>query len=111
MCIRDRSNNIPVASTAAGVILPNVRRAVLLGAQAGVIGFGSDTPSADVEASFTWNEELFDYGNQLGVSLGGIFGLKKTRYAASNIDTGAVDTSTGVDFATITLSSYSPTVA
>ena len=110
-CIIHESNNIPVASTAAGVILPNVRRAVLLGAQAGVIGFWSDTPSADVEASFRWKEKYFDYDNELGVSLGGIFGLKKTRYMDADIETGAINTASGVDFATITLSSYSPTVA
>jgi hypothetical protein len=42
---------------------------------------------------FTWVEELFDYENQLGVSAGLIFGLKKTVYNST-------------DFATIVMSSY-----
>ena len=42
---------------------------------------------------FDWYEELFDYGNQLGVKAGCIGGLKKSVY-------------NGVDFGTITVSSY-----
>lgn len=38
-------------------------------------------------------EELFDYENQLGVSAGLIWGLKKTTF-------------NGADFATVVLSSY-----
>ena len=72
---------------------------------------GEAARKGGTELAPPFEHKCFDYGNQLGVSLGGIFGLKKTRYAASNIDTGVIDTSTGVDFATITLSSYSPTVA
>jgi hypothetical protein len=36
----------------------------------------------------TWFEELFDYGNQLGVSAGAIFGVKKTRF--NNKDFGTI---------------------
>jgi len=52
----------------------NVRRAVLVGAQAACAAFGRDN-SAE---RFSWVESLFDYGNQLGVSAGNIFGIKKT---------------------------------
>lgn len=67
----------------------NVRRSVLCGGQAGVMGFGRDN-SAE---KFTWVEELFDYENQLGVSCGLIGGLKKTRFNS-------------LDFATVVMSSW-----
>lgn len=69
----------------------NVRRAVLCGAQAGVMAFGRGS-GANV---YTWEEELFDFKNQLGVAAGCIAGLTKTRF-------------NGSDFATIALPSYSP---
>jgi N4-gp56 family major capsid protein len=72
-----------------GAPVNNVRRAVLCGAQAAAIGFGQGYSFN----SFDWNEELFDYGNQLGVEAGMIFGLKKTRY-------------NGVDFSTVVVSTY-----
>ena len=52
------------------------KRAVLLGAQASSIAFGKGYSFEN----FDWNEELFDYGNQLGVEAGAIFGLKKLRF-------------------------------
>jgi len=45
----------------------------------------------------SWVEELFDFGNQLGVSAGMIAGLKTTRFNSQN-------------FGTIVMSSYAPTV-
>ena len=69
--------------------ITTVRRAVFCGAQAGMIGFGRDNSVN----KFTWVEELFDYENQLGVSAGLIFGLKKTVYNST-------------DFATVVMSSY-----
>lgn len=69
--------------------ITTVRRAVFAGAQAGMMAFGRDNSPN----KFTWVEELFDYENQLGVSAGLIFGLKKTVYNSA-------------DFATIVLSSY-----
>ena len=72
----------------------NTRRAVFAGAQALSMAFGQK--NQDQQA--TWVEELFDYGNQLGVSAGMIFGLKKTVFNSQ-------------DFSTIVLSTYgaSPT--
>lgn len=52
----------------------NVRRAVFCGAQAAMMAFGRDNGPE----RFTWVEELFDYENELGVSAGMIFGMKKT---------------------------------
>ena len=49
-------------------------RAILCGAQAAVLAFGQDNGGNKV----SYVEELFDYGNQLGVSAGMIWGLKKS---------------------------------
>lgn len=78
-------------NSTTGAPVTNARRAVFLGAQAGMIAFGG----ASSESSMDWNEELFDYGNQLGVSSGSIFGIKKSVYNS-------------VDFGTIVLSTYTP---
>lgn len=72
--------------------ITTVRRAVFCGAQAAMMGFGRDNS----ENKFTWVEELFDYENQLGVSAGLIFGLKKTVFNSA-------------DFGTIVVSSYATT--
>lgn len=77
-------------NSTTGVRVANSRRAVLVGAQAAAIAFGE---GYDFE-SFDWNEELFDYGNQLGVEAGAIYGLKKLRFNSS-------------DFSTIVVSTYS----
>ena len=61
-------------------------RAVLCGAQAACIGFGRDNSPQRM----TWVEELFDYGNQLGVSAGCIAGLKKSIYNSADFSTIAV---------------------
>ena len=72
-----------------GATITTVRRAVVAGAQAAMLAFGRDNgPNR-----FTWVEELFDYENELGVSAGSIFGLKKTQFNA-------------LDYATIVCSSF-----
>lgn len=84
---------LPIATGAGGVTGGNsvFRRAVLCGAQAGVIGFGQKNQSTKM----SWVEELFDYENQLGVAAGMIYGIKKTVFNS-------------VDFGTIVLSGYAP---
>ena len=77
------------SSTSAAVTA--ARRAVLLGAQSAAIGFGKGHSFEN----FDWNEELFDYGNQLGVEAGAIFGLKKLRFNSA-------------DFGSIVASTYTP---
>jgi len=67
----------------------STRRAVFCGAQAAVLAYGQN----NADSEMTWVEELFDYGNQLGVSAGLIFGIKKMVFNS-------------VDFATIVLSTY-----
>ena len=70
----NHANNTPVA---------NVRRAVLCGAQAACVAFGS----GNSDTRYTWVEELFDFANQFGVAAGVIWGLKKTRFAPENDST------------------------
>jgi N4-gp56 family major capsid protein len=61
-------------------------RNVLCGAQAATFAFGRDNSPNRM----TWVEELFDYGNQLGVSAGCIAGMKKTIYNSDDFATIAV---------------------
>lgn len=69
-----------VNSTAA---VTNVRRAVFCGAQACMMAFGRDNGPE----RFTWVEELFDYENELGVSAGLIFGIKKAVFNSTDYAT------------------------
>jgi len=66
-----------VSASASGVLL---RRAVFAGAQAGAIAFGRRSG----KNTYSWREELFDYGNQLGVAAGSIWGLKKCTFNGSD---------------------------
>lgn len=76
-------------NSTTGAAIPTVRRAIFAGAQAGVMGYGKNGSDSEMD----WNEEMFDYGNQLGVEAGLIAGLKKTRF-------------NNADFGTIVVSSY-----
>jgi N4-gp56 family major capsid protein len=67
-------------NSSTGAVDTDVRRAVLCGAQAAVIGFGGGMSFG----GWDWNEELFDYGNQLGVEAGCIFGLKASRFNSAD---------------------------
>jgi len=60
-----------------------VGRAVLCGAQAACFAFGRDNGPNRM----SWVEEVFDYGNQLGVSGGCIAGMKKTIYNSEDFST------------------------
>ena len=88
--ILHESTRIPLGvNGSTGAAVSNTRRAVLLGAQSAAIGFGEGQSFEN----FDWNEELFDYGNQLGVEAGAIFGLKKLRFNSA-------------DFGTVVMASY-----
>jgi N4-gp56 family major capsid protein len=76
-------------NSSTGAQITTVRRAVLCGAQACVMGFGQGHSFKQ----YSWTEELFDYGNQLGVEAGCIGGLKKSVYNST-------------DFGTVVMSSY-----
>ena len=75
-------------NSGTGATVAGTRRAVLMGAQAGAIAFGKGQSFEN----FDWNEELFDYGNKLGVEAGLIHGLKKLRF--NNADFGTLVAST-----------------
>ncbi len=69
-------------------VASTVSRNVLCGAQAAAMGFGRDNSPNRM----SWVEEIFDYGNQLGVSAGCIAGLKKNIYNGLDFSTIAVST-------------------
>lgn len=88
-----RAIDIPNGISNAGVQQTSTRRAVLMGAQAGMIGFGQK----NAPAKLRWNEELFDHKRRLEVSAWSIWGLKKTQFG----------TPAGtVDFATVVVSTW-----
>jgi N4-gp56 family major capsid protein len=70
----------PGVNSSTGATVATARRGVLLGAQSAAIAFGKGYSFEN----FDWNEELFDYGNQLGVEAGAIFGLKKLRFNSAD---------------------------
>jgi N4-gp56 family major capsid protein len=84
------NNRMPlgVNSSTAGTVA-STRRAAFCGAQAACIAFGRDNSPNQM----TWVEELFDFQNQLGVSAGSVFGVKRTIFNS-------------LSFGTITLSTY-----
>ena len=83
------------SSTNAAV--DTVRRAVLCGAQAATIAYAGGSSGT----KYDWNEELFDYGNQLGVGVGAKWGLKKTKFIPAD------DSPTNAeDYGTIVVSTY-----
>lgn len=86
--ILHKANRVTTGITNAGADLPNVRRAVLCGAQSAAIAYGGYTSGNEVD----WVEESFDYGNQLGVSAGMIYGIKKIRFNALDFGTIIVPT-------------------
>lgn len=79
-------------NSSTGAAVSNTRRAVFCGAQAAILGFGKGYGKNKME----WHEEMFDYGNQLGVAAGCIEGMVATRFNSA-------------DFAKIVVSSYSAT--
>lgn len=72
-----------------GAYVANTARAVIAGAQSAALAFGK----GDSKETFTWVEEMFDYGNMLGIAAGSIFGIKKAVFNAQ-------------DFSVIVLSTY-----
>lgn len=87
-CVLHSSARIPQGVNGAAA-QANTRRAVFCGAQSASIAFGKGFS----EGKFFWREELFDYGNQLGVGAGTIFGMKKCQFNST-------------DFGTIVISTY-----
>lgn len=88
-CIVHEWNYLPTTVTASDNTV--YRRGLFCGAQALTAAFGKGGSANEM----SWQEEKFDYDNQLGVSAGMIFGTKKTIFNS-------------VDFGVITLSGYAP---
>lgn len=63
-------------------------RALLLGAQGGIIAWGGN----GAPGRYTWNEETDDRGNALAITAGTIYGVKKSMYNSKNFGVVAVDT-------------------
>lgn len=80
---------LPAAIATAGTAVSNTRRAVFCGAQAACIAFGQGDGRPN---KMDWVEELFDFKNQLGVSAGAIWGLKKTIFNSLDFGTIVVPT-------------------
>ena len=94
--ILHESTRVPGNNTGTQSIgVANVYRAILCGAQAAVMAVGNDSNTE----SPNWYEQLFDYGNKLGVAAGMIFGMKKSQFTVN---------ATLEDFSTIVASTYSP---
>jgi N4-gp56 family major capsid protein len=71
----------------------NVRRNLFLGAQAGVFAIGNAYDSIEQrrvgkDNLMSWYEEADDYGNEKGVAVGSIFGMKATRF--NSLDYGKI---------------------
>lgn len=76
----------------------NVRRNLMLGSQAGVFAQGNaykkrHQGKMGKNNLFRWYEELDDYGNEEGIAVANIFGMKKTRFNSK-------------DYGCMTMSSY-----
>jgi N4-gp56 family major capsid protein len=76
-------------SGADGTSISTVRRAVLLGAQAAVCGFGQNNSGPN---KYRWNEELLDHKRKLEVSAWSIWGIKKTVFNSADFGTVVVST-------------------
>lgn len=63
-------------------------RALLLGAQAGLIAWGGGIQGV---GRYSWNEELDDRGNALAITAGAIYGVKKTRFNSKDFGVIAVN--------------------
>lgn len=75
-------------NSSTGASVANTRRAVLAGAQAIALGFGSSY--ADQE--FKWVESMFDYEREFGVAARAVMGMKKVVF--NSADFGAIVIST-----------------
>ena len=60
-----------IPRTATGASSAKVGHALFLGAQAAIMAVGKEP---------TWEEDTFDYGNQIGVAYGRIFGIEKAQF-------------------------------
>ena len=94
--ILHESNYVPYGvNSVTSAAITTTRRAIFCGAQAGIFATGRENKNMP-DQKMSYVEETFDYGNQLGVSAGMIWGAVKSRYNSA-------------DLATIVMSSYAVT--
>jgi len=72
------NTRVPAAPTNS-----SARRAVMCGAQAVACAFGRQAG----KNTYSWKEEMFDYGNSLGVAAGSIWGMKKCVFNSEDFGT------------------------
>jgi len=93
--LRSSQDVTPGVNSSSGASVANVRRAVLLGAQAAVIAYGRKTTGPN---RYRWNEELLDHKRKLEVSAWQIWGMRKAQFtsgtAGAALDVGALTIST-----------------
>lgn len=87
--IRQSQDVTQGVSGASGAAITTVRRAVLLGAQAAVVGYGQANYGP---MKYRWNEELLDHKRKLEVSAWSIWGMKKVRFNSADFGTVVVST-------------------
>lgn len=73
----------------AGQAVANTKRALFLGAQAAVLGFGRGQGESQ---KFRWLEELRDFGRQIGIGCSAIWGLVKVQFNMADFAVATVDT-------------------
>jgi N4-gp56 family major capsid protein len=86
-CILYEASRVHVGTY--GASSANVYRSLLLGAQAGVIAFGQQ---GGID-QFSWEEETFDYGKNLGVAASCTWGIQKNIF--NSLDYGVITIATG----------------
>jgi N4-gp56 family major capsid protein len=86
--IRQANHVTQGVNSSTGAAISTVRRAVLLGAQAAVCGYGQKNSPG----KYRWNEELLDHKRRLEVSAWSIWGLKKTVYNSTDFGTVVIST-------------------
>jgi N4-gp56 family major capsid protein len=94
--LRESEHVTPGVNSTTFASISTVRRAVFLGAQACLMGMGSEfnAPSGEMGSNAVkWVEETFDYGRELGVSMQSLLGLRKSVFNSE-------------DFGCITVSTY-----
>lgn len=69
----------------------NAARALFLGAQAGVVAYGTATGKSG-GLRYDWKEEMKDYGNEPTVIAGTICGVKKSRFNGKDFGVLSLDT-------------------
>jgi len=77
----------PTSLGAAATGTTNVARAIFVGAQAAALGVGGQAGPNGQPLRVRWVEELLDANNQLRVTAGMVFGIKKSRFASQDYAT------------------------